>query len=391
MLECELDCGLDRQQFKNLQKNEDLLIIDVLEVEKLWPLNEFESKTIYNLHEILLNHAGKIYYLSSDLNFFERYKKWLLYKDLLYSDLKENIIAYVFPYSQRKWTDEQLSVIESITSISSDKPKSKNFINLTCGPKLLRLLLLDKYYHHEYFEYSYFPWHHGTKNDFDTYSVFEPIEWHEGQKIKINKKETSKICWTNPIDMCFLHDSAPFKELTESKKFIDFFSFRDSYETFNTLLPVEVFTTNCDIVTESYLNYDSVHFTEKTYKEFIYKRPFLLFGAKNQNMIMKKLGYELYDEVFDYEFDTYDTVEQRFNAYCKQINRFIDMKPEKFRNILTCLNDKIEHNFNHFMREYEESKKIDKLISSTYDGKRLNNLFENSKPLLAEYEKRLND
>ena len=34
-------------------------------------------------------------------------------------------------------------------------------------------------------------------------------------------------------------------------------------------------------------------FTEKTWKEYAFKRPFLLLGAKNQNNILKKLGFDL--------------------------------------------------------------------------------------------------
>ena len=398
-------------ELKNLPKHEDLLIIDVFEVEKLWPLNELESKTIYNLHKSLLDHTGKIYYLSSDLNFIERYNKWLLYKDLLFSNLKEKFIPYIFPFSIKNWTVNP--TLTNLIDEISKKSKSKNFINLTCCPKLLRLLLLDRYYQHEYFEYSYFPWYHGSKNDFKTYSIFKPIEWYNGQKIKavLHSENDLKILWKNPIDTGFLHDSAPFKELTESKRLIKFFSIPDSeveewkkfdkllqVDVFECILPVEVFMTNCDVVTESYLNDDSVFFTEKTFKEFIYKRPFLLFGAKNQNTFMKKLGFELYDEIFDYEFDTLNTVEQRFNAFCKQIDRYIDMKPEKLEKILTCLDDKIEHNFNHLLNEYKKSENINLLISSNYGKKNmfvrdksLDELFKNLIPLFEEYENKIND
>ena len=405
-----LKIRLNRQELNKIPKHEDLLIIDLLEVEKLWPLNEFENKTIYDLHDSLSNHNGKIHYLSSDLNFFKRYKKWLSYKDLLYSNFKEEFIPYVFPYIVQTLVDKPILGQSSSIDELRKKTKIKNFINLTCSPKLLRLLLLDKYYQHQYFDYSFFPWHHGSKKDFENISVFRPFQWHEGQKIKsffygnysmafpMYEGETPTIILRDPIENGgFLTHSAPFRELTEFS--VDWETDNsDKKNSFNYSMPKEVFLCNCDMVTESYLNYDSVFFTEKTFKEFIYKRPFLLFGAKNQNMIMKKLGFELYDEVFDYEFDTFDTIEHRFNAYCKQIDRYIDMKPQKFKKILSCLEEKIEYNFNHFLSEIKKSEKINSLASFNNENENmfvrdntLNKLFENSKPLLTEYEKRLND
>ena len=74
------------------------------------------------------------------------------------------------------------------------------------------------------------------------------------------------------------------------------------------------------------------------------------------------------------------------------------MKPQKFKNILSCLEEKIEYNYNHFLSETKKSDKINSLASFNNDNENmfvrdntLNKLFENSKPLLTEYEERLND
>ena len=73
-------------------------------------------------------------------------------------------------------------------------------------------------------------------------------------------------------------------------------------------------------------------------------------------MFLKKMGFELYDEIFDYEFDILDTVDKRFNAYCKQIDRYIDLNPEIFENKLSRLEEKIEHNFQCILKNIKNQK-----------------------------------
>lgn len=385
-------------ELRKLPKHEDLLLIDRTEVERLWPLNEFECKIVYDLHDALSDHKGKIYYLSADVNIFERYEKWLL------TNPKVDFIPLIFPFTFSPkptiikdflFYDETLEAEINLFEEMKKQSKTKNFINLTCGPKLLRLLLLDKYYQHKNFEYSYFPWFHGKRTDFKIMPIIKPLNWLNGQKIK-GKLLNGREVWFNPVETGFLYNSAPFKELTELS--IDWEPGIPDKKYFDDFMPKEVFSSNCDMVTESYLNYDSVLFSEKTFKELIFRRPFLLFGAKNQNMFLKKFGFVFYDEIFDYEFDILDTVEQRFNAFCKQIDRYIDLNPEIFEKKLLCLEEKIEYNFQHVLREYKKSEILSNFISSNYehedmfvDDILLRNKFDEVLPILKNYERILND
>ena len=82
-----------KQELKKLSKHEDLLLIDRSEVERLWPLNKLECKTVYDLHDALSDHRGKIYYLSADVNIFKRYEKWLLLNP------KVDFIPLIFPFA----------------------------------------------------------------------------------------------------------------------------------------------------------------------------------------------------------------------------------------------------------------------------------------------------
>ena len=61
-----------------------------------------------------------------------------------------------------------------------------------------------------------------------------------------------------------MNNSAPFRELNEFSSDRNF-DVLDK-KKFDDFMPKEVFLSNCDVVTETYLNYDSVLFTEKPLK-----------------------------------------------------------------------------------------------------------------------------
>lgn len=377
----------DKNKLKEISDNEELLIIDRAETERLWPLNEYETKIVFDLHEILCDHKADIFYLSADLNIFKRYEKWLLTNPKVeFIPLLSPLTFYPNPKILKNYLfyddtlKEEIDFFENIIK----KPKTKNFVNLTCAPKLLRLLFLDKYYQNKNFDYSFYPWHHGKKLDFEVKTIIKPLEWLNGEKIKsIDSK--SNIEWINPNIPTFIHDSAPFKELTEFSKNWKSGSLNKTF--FNDLMPIESFESNCDVVFESYINYDSVLITEKTLKQIIFKRPFILFGSKNQNMCLKKMGFELYDEIFDYDFDTHDTVEKRFNSFCKQIDRYVNLQPTIFSEKLLCIQNKIEHNFQFLLKEYEKTQPFFDLLSASYDQNiTLKHKFDNAKPLFEHYE-----
>jgi hypothetical protein len=77
-----------------------------------------------------------------------------------------------------------------------------------------------------------------------------------------------------------------------------------------------------DIVTETYpchsLNYEFpeltkefIFHTEKTFKSILYGKPFLVLGARGQNLNLNKYGFGLYGEIFDYEFDKSNSIYSR--------------------------------------------------------------------------------
>jgi len=342
-----------KKQFKSLPKNSDICIIDRSEVERLWPLNPLEATTVHDLNDALSEHSGKIYYLCADLNIKERISK---------TDYK--FIPLVHPYCFRP----------NIKLNKIDIELTHNFINLTSAPKAFRIALLEKYYKHPKFEYSLNPFFHG--NNFKRVTIKQPLQWHHDYIQNISPYH-------------FISTDVPVRELTEVSENWKPGMLDKTY--FDDYLPKEAYNCCCDVVTESYVAYDSVLFTEKIFKEILFKRPFITLGAKNQNHIMKDLGFKLYDEIFDYEFDKADTLQRRFEGFCNQIDRYINEDVEEFSEKLKVLKDKIEYNEDLLKRKYNEYEDWFDLIGLCHsmdeifvESSELNNLF---KKVLNDYYK----
>jgi hypothetical protein len=336
-------------QIKNISKNSDICIIDVDEGEMLWPLNDDECDVVYHIHKALSNHNGKIYYITADLNIRNRYRKWI--------DTNMSMRAARNPYTSLRPTIEMIPLIYPFTFFGgwheilsqfiklnrNNIEKSKNFTNLTCGPKLLRMLLLDRYYDHKNFEYSLFPWYHGE--NFTSISIEKPLKWSD-DGLKIYSRE---LGFVGLMENYMLKNSVTVRELTEISK--DWKPGILNKTIFYQFMPIESFSSCCDIVIEAYFRYDSVLLTEKTMKEIFFKRPFILLGSKNQNYFFKKMGFELYDEIFDYSFDSLETVKDRFENFCIQIDNYINMNPKKFQLKLESISEKINFNFNFLVEK----------------------------------------
>lgn len=126
-------------------------------------------------------------------------------------------------------------------------------------------------------------------------------------------------------------------------------------------VPKEYFYSFIEIVTESYVNFSS-HFSEKSYKPLFYKKPFITFAGPYYYTTMKKYGFELYDELFDYDFDTNENVEERISDILFQLLEINMLSIENLNDIIDNIKDKINHNFNNLFKLkskfYESDNKL---------------------------------
>lgn len=83
------------------------------------------------------------------------------------------------------------------------------------------------------------------------------------------------------------------------------------------------------------------YITEKSFRCLLIGKPFIAFGSKNTMGQIKKMGFELYDEIFDYSFDSMDKVEDRVNGIVKEL---IKIKDSDFSLLRNSIEDKLKRN-----------------------------------------------
>lgn len=112
---------------------------------------------------------------------------------------------------------------------------------------------------------------------------------------------------------------------------------------------------------------DLIFCTEKTYVPIYHKRPFIIFGAKNIHLYLKKMNFKLFDEVIDYSFDSVDDPHKRFELAMLQLKKICEMDPYE---ILTKVKPKIDYNYVNLLNIFKDAQTyLDPIVFdlTTYD------------------------
>lgn len=111
---------------------------------------------------------------------------------------------------------------------------------------------------------------------------------------------------------------------------------------FQELLPKEYNQAFMQIVTES----ETKHFviTEKTAVPLLFNKLFLVVSCKNFHKNLEDLGFKLYEELFDYSFDSFDKLEDRVEGVVKNVQQITKMSNLEKEKALNCVIEKIKYN-----------------------------------------------
>lgn len=97
--------------------------------------------------------------------------------------------------------------------------------------------------------------------------------------------------------------------------------------------------------------------TQKSLQPVLYKKPFCSIGSANQNTVMKDLGFEIFDEYFDFSQETKDlmsvrTKPQMYAHYDNMLKDLWDMddSPESLKSLYMSMKPKLEHNIDRFIK-----------------------------------------
>ena len=115
--------------------------------------------------------------------------------------------------------------------------------------------------------------------------------------------------------------------------------------------------TYFSLVTESTYHGQRRYFTEKTFKPIAYRHPFLIVGSYNLLNMLRKLGFETYENIFNESYDAIVDFDTRLAAVIKNID---DFDPHPYDSITL---GKLQHNHAHFFdRDLVESRMVTEII-----------------------------
>jgi len=192
----------------------------------------------------------------------------------------------------------------------------------------------------------------GERHYYNKQSINQPISI---LYINMNRSPRSHRCYmldTLKLRGMFDQGDISWKTLTDYKwkywteKVIDiddFFEFHTGFYD-QWRCPQVYGRSLIDLVSETTKN--EIFITEKTCRPLFFKKPFISFGAKGFHQNLKKLGFELYDEIVDYSFDDAPSWAVRCNMIVKEIEKIGNRGnlTEERKKVI----DKIEYNHRRF-------------------------------------------
>jgi hypothetical protein len=123
--------------------------------------------------------------------------------------------------------------------------------------------------------------------------------------------------------------------------------------------PKSYFKGFIDVVTESSFYPDVFFVTEKTMKPIVGLKPFIVLSSVDYHKnLVDEYGLELYDELFDYSFDSMVDVNDRIQGITDNLNRIVNMKFVDIEKIYNSLLPKIMNNRQKFLEYRNKKEKI---------------------------------
>lgn len=86
--------------------------------------------------------------------------------------------------------------------------------------------------------------------------------------------------------------------------------------------------------------------TEKTERNFIYKKPALFYAQPTHLKVLKEKGFKTFSDIFDESYDTIDDPKKRLIAICKELHKWINLSNSDRNALLDKIKPTLEHNFN---------------------------------------------
>jgi hypothetical protein len=337
--------------------DKNILITYLIESSGYWPLLGDRGD---NMLELIHNYShpdNKIWYVNGDGNAESNYNDWY---ELVKPKMRINMYPLVPAYNREVFVGRLRTFRKLYHPVEDvDVPKKYRVITMINQPKISRILTLRELAGQPGFIYSFNATAIeaiGEKGNTTNESFMEHVtglkpynSWgwtKDGNSIKYkdgNTLRVDSICDYNMSNKLF--DMT--KRINFKTPFVD--GFENDTNAFHDFLPVqEWLESEMDLVCETH-QIRQWHFSEKTCKPLGFCKPFLVIGCAGWYKIFEKLGFKLYDELFDYSFDEIESFRYRHKAIMTQMKDILNMDKNILKKKLLDIKDKIHYNKRHLL------------------------------------------
>ena len=245
--------------------------------------DEYYKKVLYDFESFLVERDIVVYFLFGGSKLFD---SWGNGGDYIVRNVKIlTWSTFLLHYSAQFLINAYKKPIEEININTNFE---KLFFSLNRHPRLQRSLIMDSFCKNDLFDFGLVSWNKLSS------------EWHNPYEFE---------CWQEKRMVLDMSDK------------IDIIEFINQRVDFNTDFLIN---NRClfNVVGETMWGNNEVFISEKTYKNFLIGQPFISVGPLYHNQQLKNLGFKLYDEIFDYSYDSNTDKDKRVVDMVKNLNQY---------------------------------------------------------------------
>lgn len=348
-------------------KKEKIIIFDCDDPITLYPYDPSCPKNHFNnwFYEIFTKldeeYYENVHFLTGDVNVAYNYqlvKDACIKKNIIRSD-RQDIHLHCYPWMFTLTAFDQAG--HHWPKESNENIKLKyNVCFLSLGRKLARMLVIKELHKYKNFVYSNLGYFSNEINEDTIVNLgeLEPIDnfnyYAKDHKFFLNCDSILTNHYIKDLNFksykrkLLTEDINLYKDILGLKSNYDLINddtYTGHWETIAYLAPREYFESAISLFCETSLTTSSV-ITEKTFKNYMSKKVSIGFAGPHYYEYLKKHGYELYDDLFDYSFDSY-SCHERFDYLIYQIKDILNMELSYIEEIINDnkVRDKLNHNF----------------------------------------------
>jgi len=352
----DLECiWINDDILSQIKTSDNIFLYNLSDPYSLYPYlntghHQKDSRSIF-YHLSQLETSCDITYIGCDIHLktnYERIKEFL--------NLNLNIVCFPWFFLYDYFTFYK---IESCKLKSETIPLKYNAIFLSGTKRLARYHIISELSVYDTFRYSNFEGIYGNLNidekkpkvfkEILDYSILDTDFVVSYYDYEIRDQEEKHLSGDDVMDQYLFN----FKKFNSSipkyfnvnlDRYINPFK-KITHPYLNNIVPDEYLQSAVNFACESQTDI-STHITEKTTKNFFYKKPFLTFACKGFYQFLTNNGFLLYDELFDYTFDDIDNYGQRLTRYLTECEKILQMELTQLESIIKNFQYKLDYNYN---------------------------------------------